>query len=144
MLKIIKLVSVDTQEVVESKLDTLKKTHNMDSSDEFSVANLLEMAVKNSFHIDINDSTSIIFTEEGGHFFYFLDVFSMAKVNFVTEDMTNIYSENKLDEFVTEDMKESLNKVLINTLSVNDVLDKISVSGIDSLNSVDKMILESF
>jgi hypothetical protein len=142
MLKIIKLISLDSTEVLFSKLDNLKEVSNMNMDDEFSTAGLLEMSMKDTFEIEIDDNTSIVFASEVGNFSYFLDVLKKVKVNFLTEDMTYMYFTGRLDEVVPNDMGDRLNEVLIETLSVDNVLDKISESGIDSLNDVDKMVLQ--
>jgi hypothetical protein len=138
MLKIIKLISLDSTEVLFSKLDNLKG--NMDG--EFSTSRLLEMSMKDTFEVEINDNTSIIFASEVGNFSYFLDTLKKVKVNFLTEDMTYMYFKNRLNEVISSDMVDKLNKVLIETLSIDNVLDKISESGINSLNDVDKMVLQ--
>lgn len=142
MLKIIKLISLDNTEVLFSKLDNLKEVSNMNMEDEFSTARLLEMSMKGAFDIEINDNTSIVFSSENGNFSYFLDVLKKVKVNFLTEDITNIYFKDKLDDVVPYEVRDELNKMLVETLSVDNVLDKISESGIDSLNDVDKMVLQ--
>jgi hypothetical protein len=141
MLKIIKLISLDSTEVLFSKLDNLKSS-NMGTGDEFSTAGLLEMSMKDTFEVEINDNTSIVFASEVGNFSYFLDVLENVKVNFVVEDMTHMYSENRIDEIVSVEMRDKLNEMLIETLSLDNVLDKISESGIDSLDDVDKMVLQ--
>jgi hypothetical protein len=139
MLQVIKLILIDELDVIEEKVQSFMKFQNKDLEDEFSIPNQIDEC--EFFEFELNDESSIVVNCKDDRFLYF-DLLNQSGVNYKTEDVTSLYFKNKLSDFVPETDVDRFNQFLTKSLSVDNVLDKISESGIDSLNDVDKMVLQ--
>jgi hypothetical protein len=139
MLQVIKLVLIDDIDLVEKKCRKFMKYKNKDLDDEFSISSQISRC--DFFEVELSCESSLVVNCKGECSLYF-DLLDKSGVNYLIEDVTNIYFKNQLCNFVPEKDMDKLNRFLLESLSVNDVLDKISESGIDSLNDIDKMVLQ--
>jgi hypothetical protein len=139
MLQVIKLILIDNLDVIEGKIQSFMKFQNKDLQDENSIPNRVNSC--DFFEVEIGEDSSLVVNCKGDCSLYF-ELLSKIGVNYKVEDMTSLYFKNQLAKFVPEVDVDRFNQFLVESLSVDDVLDKISESGVDSLNDVDKMILQ--
>jgi hypothetical protein len=139
MLQVIKLILIDTLEVVEEKVQSFMKFQNKDVEDENSIPNRVNAC--DFFEVEMSENSSLVVNCKGECSLYF-ELLNKSGVKYTTEDVTTLYFKNQLRSFVPEVDVDRFNQFLVESLSVDDVLDKISESGIDSLNDVDKMVLQ--
>jgi hypothetical protein len=138
MLQVIKLILTDKSEVVQKKVQSFMKFQNKDLQDELSIPN--QISGCEFFEVEISEESSLIVNCKGDCSLYF-EILDKSGVNYKIEDMTSLYFRNELIKFIPESEFDNFNKFLYNSLSIDDVLDKISQSGIDSLNQLEKMVL---
>jgi hypothetical protein len=139
MIQVIRLILLDELDVIEEKVQSFMRFQNKDLEDEFSIPNQIDEC--EFFEFELNDMSSIVVNRKDDRFLYF-DLLSQSGVNYKTEDVTSLYFKNQLNDFVPESDVDRFNQFLIESLSVDDILDKISESGINSLTYVDKMVLQ--
>lgn len=139
MLQVIKMVLIDNLKVTEEKCSQFMQYQNKDLDDALSIPNQIDQC--DFFEVELDELSALIVTSRGDINLYF-ELLDKSGVNYTTEDVTSLYFKNKLRSFVPEDVVNKFDQILNESLSVDDVLDKISESGIDSLNDVDKMVLQ--
>lgn len=139
MLQVIKVVLIDDIGLVEKKCRKFMEYQNKDLDDDFSIPSQINRC--DFFEVELNDESSIVVNSKGDCSLYF-DLFDKSGVKYQIEDVTSLYFKNQLSDFVPEKDMDKLNRFLLDSLSLDDVLDKISESGIDSLSDVDKMVLQ--
>lgn len=140
MLQVIKLILIDKLEVVEEKVQSFMMFQNKNVEDENSIPNRVNDC--DFFEVEVSENSSLVINCKGECSLYF-ELLSKSGVKFTTEEVTSLYFKNQLRSFVPEVDVDKFNQFLLNSLSVDDVLDKISESGINSLNYEEKLVLES-
>jgi hypothetical protein len=147
MVSIKKITFIDTPEIIENKVKTysqyLLSFSNNDNGD-FSEINMIEEYFNNIndnlFDISENESF-LIMDEENINFMEVL--FNKIGLNFNTEDFSKNYYNNNLNIDFFSQYKERFIKIFTSLLTINDILDKINISGIKSLNYIDKIVLKN-
>ena len=76
-----------------------------------------------------------------------IDIMEKYNMTYTLNDVTSEYISNttNFNNFLDQypDQKDDIKLFMINCMTIDDVLDKINEFGIESLNEVDKVILES-
>ena len=76
-----------------------------------------------------------------------IDIIEKYNMTYTLNDVTSEYISNitNFNNFLDQypDQKDDIKLFMINCMTIDDVLDKINEFGIESLNEVDKVILES-
>jgi hypothetical protein len=139
MLQVIKMVLIDNLKVTEEKCSQFMQYQNKDLDDVLSIPNQINQC--DFFEVELDELSALVVTSRGDINLYF-ELLDKSGVNYTTEDVTSLYFKNQLRSFVPEDGVNKFDQFLNESLSVDDILDKISESGIDSLNDVDKMVLQ--
>jgi hypothetical protein len=141
MLKIFKITSFDSSEVRDAKVDAYMTTLRLgktfgDDGDDFCISNLIEDSYRDLIEFKLNDNVSIILTIKN-NIDIILDMMEKSGIQFKVDDITCDYYTNKIGSVVGGNLVKEFAKFL----SVDDVLDKISNSGIDSISDLEKQIL---
>ncbi len=144
MIVIKKLTGLDEDEVFYEKTDSyfnqIKFISGVGEFSEFSkLFNLQKRIVKYSCDLDNDNAIVVICKSED-----WIDWIKFLKdttINFVEEDLTNQYNLGILDFSNLQDFETKIEKFLLKNLSIDDVLDKVNLKGIESLSEIEKSVL---
>jgi len=94
----------------------------------------------NIHEIDINyNGRSLLYFGDEWELKKLKDILYFTKIVDMEEDVTDLFNINKLE---LDDIEiKFLNEFLLKNLNEDDILDKINVYGINSLNELDKFVL---
>jgi len=133
-MKIYKICQLDRNKTINNLDLTLEEIHEIINIDNTEV--ILE---------DSEDVTIGLFSDKTITFIK--DLFDKYNVEYTVEDITNRYirTSSLFDKFLKDysEHKDEIIENIIQTTTVNDILDKINVFGVESLNELDKEILKN-
>jgi hypothetical protein len=146
MISVKKLIMVDSPEIMEQKIKAYCDFITMSNGDgefgDFSqVADYFNDLKDRVF--DVSEKETFIVSDIDD-VEYIESVFNKINFSFKIEDHSSKYFNGTLDINMLSTNKKKIVDVFLSVLTVDDVLDKIRVSGEDSLNYIDKLVLKNF
>jgi hypothetical protein len=143
-MKLIKIITTHTQEEIDEILVNMSKYHIKILSNLYSTFNYVEF---------INEYNFVsMFCVVDDNIIDKLKVnYNSLSISFKFEDITkdvllcNKIRTNFLEDGVdvSDSINDLINSFYLDNITIDDILDKISVKGIKSINDVDKILLES-
>jgi hypothetical protein len=143
-MKLIKVTTEHTQDEIDEMLADMDKYHVEILSNLYSTFNCVEFINENNF-------VSMFCVVDDKTIDKLKDNYISLSLNFKFEDFTkDVLLCNKIKTDFLEygiDVSDSINDLInsfyLDNITVDDILDKISIKGIKSINDVDKLLLES-
>ena len=143
-MKLIKVTTIHTQDEIDYILGNINKHHIEILERLYSTFNYVEFLNEDNFvsMFCIVDDTTMDKLR---------DNYNSLSITFKFEDLTKdvlLCNKIKIDflEYsvdVSDFIEDLVNSFYLDNVTVDDILDKISIKGIKSINDVDKIILES-
>ena len=143
-MKLIKVTTKHTQDEIDKIFNKINKCHLEILSNLYSKFNYVE-------YINEDNYVSMFCVIDDNIMDKLIDNYTNLSVNFKFEDFTkdvllcNKIKTNFLEDGidVSEMITDLINSFYLDNITVDDILDKISVKGVKSINDVDKILLES-
>ena len=143
-MKLIKVTTIHTQDEIDKIFNKINKYHLEILENLYSKFNYVE-------YINEDNYVSMFCVIDDDIMNKLIDNYTSLSVNFKFEDITkdalfcNKIKTNFLEDGVdvSEMITDLINSFYLDNITVDDILDKISVKGVKSINDVDKHLLES-
>jgi hypothetical protein len=143
-MKLIKVTTIHTQDEIDYILGNINKHHIEILERLYSTFNYVEFLNEDNF-------VSMFCIVDDATMDKLRDNYNSLSIIFKFEDLTKdvlLCNKIKIDflEYsvdVSDFIEELVNSFYLDNVTVDDILDKISIKGIKSINDVDKIILES-
>ena len=143
-MKLIKIITTHTQEEIDEILVNVSKYHIKILSNLYSTFNYIEFINEYNF-------VSMFCVVDDNIMDKLKDNYNSLSISFKFEDITkDVLLCNKIRTNFLEygvDVSDSINDLInsfyLDNITIDDILDKISVKGIKSINDVYKILLES-
>lgn len=143
-MKLIKVTTKHTQNEIDKIFNKINKYHLEILENLYSKFNYVE-------YINEDNYVSMFCVIDDNIMNKLRDSYINLSINFKFEDLTkdallcNKIKTNFLEDGVdvSEMITDLINSFYLDNITVDDILDKISVKGVKSINDVDKILLES-
>jgi hypothetical protein len=143
-MKLIKIITTHTQGEIDEILVNMSKYHIKILSNLYSTFNYVEFINEYNF-------VSMFCVVDDNIIDKLKDNYNSLSISFKFEDITkdvllcNKIRTNFLEDGVdvSDSINDLINSFYLDNITIDDILDKISVKGIKSINDVDKVLLES-
>lgn len=143
-MKLVKVTTKHTQDEINSIVNSLNKYHIKILENLYSTFNYVEF-------LNENNIVSMFCIVDDDMICKLKDNYNSLSISFKFEDLTkDVLLCNKIKTDFLEhgadvgDMiNDLINSFYLDNITVDDILDKISIKGVKSINDIDKIILES-
>lgn len=146
-----KLIKVEVKKTFDEFKDLLSDLRESSNS-QFDMLDTLIDNIKNVGFIDDDNMISFFCTSTDFNLKRLSVLFTELSINFTSKDLTDkvLLCDNIKTSYLDDDgldMTDEINKFIndfyVDNITIDDILDKINIKGIESINEVDKGILES-
>ncbi len=146
-----KLIKVEVKKTFDEFKDLLSDLRESSNS-QFDMLDALIDNIKNVGFIDDDNMISFFCTSTDFNLKRLSVLFTELSINFTSKDLTDkvLLCDNIKTSYLDDDgldMTDEINKFIndfyVDNITIDDILDKINIKGIESINEVDKGILES-
>ena len=143
-MKLIKVTTIHTQDEIDCILGNINKHHIEILERIYSKFNYVEFLNENNF-------VSMFCVVDDNIIDKLRDSYINLSIRFKFEDLTKdalLCNKIKTDFLecgtdVSDMINDLINSFYLDNITIDDILDKISVKGVKSINDVDKLLLES-
>jgi hypothetical protein len=146
-----KLIKVEVKKTFDEFKDLLSDLRESSNS-QFDMLDGLIDNIKNVGFIDDDNMISFFCTSSDYNLKRLSVLFTELSINFTSKDLTDkvLLCENiktsYLDDVgldMTDEINNFINDFYVDNITIDDILDKINIKGVESINDIDKGILES-